>query len=48
MPEYLDQIYLNYEQSFKEFKSLLTTNYEVDSYPPRHAQNHLALIFQEH
>lgn len=39
MPEYLDQIYLNYEQSFKEFKSLLTTNYEVDSYPPRHAQN---------
>ena len=39
MPEYLEQIYSNYEQSFKEFKSLLTTNYELNSYPPRHAQN---------
>lgn len=39
MAEYLDQIYLNYEQSFKEYKSLLTTSYELDSYPPRRAQN---------
>lgn len=41
MAEYLDQIYLNYEQSFREYKSLLTTTYELDSYPPRHAQNQM-------
>lgn len=39
MAEYLDPIYLNYEQSFREYKSLLTTTYELDSYPPGHAKN---------
>ncbi|MCH5281007.1 MAG: pentapeptide repeat-containing protein [Lachnospiraceae bacterium] len=39
MPEYLDQKYLNYEHSFKEFKSLLTTEYTLDSYPPKQAQD---------
>lgn len=39
MAEYLDQMYLDYEQSFREYKSLLTTTYELDSYPPRRAQN---------
>lgn len=39
MSEYLDPIYLNYEQSFKEFKELITTDYELDSYPPMQAKN---------
>ncbi len=39
MAEYLDPIYLNYEQSFREYKSLLTTTYELDSYPPGRAKN---------
>ena len=39
MTEYLDKKYLDYEQSFKVFKSLLTTNYEIDSYPPKQATN---------
>lgn len=37
MPEYLDPIYSDYEQSFIEFKSLITTNYDLDSYPPARA-----------
>lgn len=38
MPEYLDQMYLDYEQSFQEFKQLITTDYEPDEYPPAYAQ----------
>lgn len=39
MSEYLDPIFLDYEQSFKEFKELITTDYELDSYPPMQAKN---------
>ncbi len=39
MEKKIDTQYLDYEQSFREFKSLLTTNYELDSYPPVLAEN---------
>lgn len=34
----IDKIYSDYEQSFKIFKSLLTTGYALESYPPVRAE----------
>lgn len=39
MEKKIDAQYLDYERSFREFKSLLTTDYELDSYPPVLAEN---------
>ena len=38
MNQELDKIYSDYEQSFKVFKSLLTTDYALESYPPARAE----------
>lgn len=38
MNRQLDKIYSDYEQSFKIFKSLLTTGYALESYPPVRAE----------
>lgn len=38
MNQELDKIYSDYEQSFKTFKSLLTTDYALESYPPARAE----------
>lgn len=35
----IDKMYLDYEESFKLFKSLLTTGYALESYPPAKAEN---------
>lgn len=39
MEKKIDAQYLDYEQSFREFKSLLTTDFDLDSYPPVLAEN---------
>ena len=39
MAQYIDGRYLDYEKSFSVYKTLLTTNYELDSYPPTFAEN---------
>ena len=39
MANYIEPIYGNYEMSFKAFKELLTTDYEVELYPPAMAEN---------
>lgn len=36
---FLRPYYSDYENSFSIYKSLLTTNYEIDAYPPSHAKN---------
>lgn len=38
MAREIDPIYSDYEQSFKLFKSLLTTGYDLESYPPARAE----------
>lgn len=39
MEERINSCHLDYEQSLREFKSLLTTEYKLDSYPPVLAEN---------
>lgn len=38
MIDYLEPLYANYEKSFQAFKKLLTTDYEIESYPPTIAE----------
>lgn len=38
MTDYLEPLYANYEESFQAFKKLLTTDYEIESYPPTIAE----------
>lgn len=39
MADNLDSIYENYEKSFQAFKEVLTTDYEIESYPPMTADH---------
>lgn len=39
MDDYLEPIYSNYEKSFQAFKTLLTTDYEIEAYPPAIAKD---------
>ena len=39
MDHYLEPIYDEYEKSFQAFKALLTTDYQIEAYPPANAEN---------
>lgn len=39
MKDFIESTYLNYEKSFQAFKELLTTNYEIEAYPPVTAEH---------
>ena len=39
MTDYLESVYENYETAFQTYKELLTTEYEIESYPPAIAEN---------
>ena len=39
MDHYMEPIYDEYEKSFQAFKALLTTDYQIEAYPPANAEN---------